>query len=115
MIVALISPDLIARSRVEEAAARAGGEVVMAPAVDMERILEQAHPTIVILDLDSGGPDLLVRLQTARTLGLVPDRVIAYAGHIHDELLSAATAAGCEVVPRGRLWRQLSDMFQKAD
>ena len=115
VVVVLISPDLMARSRVEEAAARAGVSVVTAPAVDIERTLEQAEPEMVILDLDSGGPDLLVRLRTARTLGLVPERVIAYAGHIHDDLLNAAAAAGCEVVPRGRLWRRLSDMFQKGD
>jgi CheY-like chemotaxis protein len=100
---------------VEEAATRAGSELVTAAAVDLERTLEQATPDLLILDLDAGGTDVLVRLQTARTLGLVPEQVVAYAGHVSDELLSAAAAAGCTAIPRGRLWRQLSDMFQKAD
>lgn len=112
MKVLLVSADLLARGRVETAATRRGaGFAAVAPA-DLELGLERERPDVAILDLDTGGEALLVRLQAARVTGLEPGRVIAYAGHVNEALLAAATAAGCESIARGRLWRQIDDMLE---
>jgi hypothetical protein len=110
-VVLLVGGDLMARTRLEAAAAHAGAELLAVPPDALEGALERRSPSLVVLDLDNGGEDLLKGLTAARTRALVPDRVVGYFSHVDTRLGDAARAAGCEALPRGRFWRSLEELF----
>lgn len=101
----LVGGDLMARSRVEDAARRAGLEFGQVPALGSAPT--GAPPTIVVVDLDSGGREALDALAAARDRGDEPLRAIGYFSHVDAELGEAARGAGLETYPRGRFWRTL--------
>lgn len=112
MEVTLASADLLARGRLEGAAATAGvGLSVVGPTQLLEE-LRRHVPRILILDLDAGGPALLELLERARGEGLGPERVVGFFSHVDDDLGRAATQAGVEAFPRGRFWREAATLLR---
>ncbi len=96
--VAAHVPDLMDRSKV---AAAGGGNVTFArtPA-----------------DLATTDADLyLVDLSRSGVLDVLPalaaKRVVGFGSHVDTELLQAAEAAGCEVLPRSKFFSRLADLF----
>ena len=102
--VLLISTDLQARVRAEVAARRAGIELrTLRPdgAFDLGD-----SPVAVVLDLDQiEDPAAWVARMGGRS------RVLGFFSHVRTDTGDAARAAGVEVYPRGRFWRQLTQIL----
>jgi hypothetical protein len=93
-----IVPDLMDRARVDEAIldvhhATAGTIGALAGADDL-----------ILVDLRRLGPQVALAVATGA-------RVIGFAPHVDDEVLAAASAAGCEALPRSVFFRRLTDGF----
>lgn len=99
------------RARLEQPLADAGYSLATASPERLDEALRAEHPTVVILDLDSGGRSLLDRLVDARNRGAVTGRVVGYFSHVDAELGDAAREAGCTAFPRGRFWRSLPEVL----
>lgn len=110
-VVVLVSVDLLARSRLADAAARASWRVDVTTNEKMLARLEAERADLLVLDLDSGGDDLLTRVPEARARGLLPPRVVGFFSHVDTELAASARAVGCEAMPRGRFWRSLPELL----
>ncbi len=110
--VLLVSADLLARARLENAARVVGAELDAVGPDALVEALRERNPDVVVLDLDAGGAALLDRLGAARAEGTVPDRVIGYFSHVDDALGRAAELAGVQALPRGRFWRTATELLQ---
>jgi hypothetical protein len=110
-VAIVVSTDLLARSRLEDAAARASWEVRTATEHDFVEKLGATRADLLVLDLDAGGIPLLERVAQAREGALLPERVVGFFSHVDAELGKAAEAAGCDAMPRGRFWRSLPDLL----
>jgi hypothetical protein len=103
--VLIIGGDLMARSRIEQAAAAASFSVERMAVDALGSLTEIPSADVVILDLDSGGRGL-VDSWSARAGDSGP-RVLGYFSHVDSDLGDHARARGIEAVPRGRFWRTL--------
>ena len=101
----------MARARLEDAAARAGVRLEMASLDSFSEKLRTFHPDLLIVDLDTGREKALKRLEDLRGRAFVPGRVVGFVSHVDTELASAARAAGCEAIARGKFWRTLTDLL----
>jgi hypothetical protein len=104
--VLLVGGDLMARSRLESAAQSAGAEL-RSVAVSTELAPELTGIDLVVLDLDSGGRELVERWRATETRA----RAVAYVSHVDRELMDAAVSARIDALPRGRFWRTAQEMF----
>ena len=115
-LVLLYSADLMAASRVEGAAARAGVafSTVSTPA-QLAAKLDQETVQLVIVDLSSPGLDVSALVDTVRKGRPAPPPIIAFGPHVHEPLLAAAREAGCdEVVSRGQFFAKLDEFVRRA-
>lgn len=103
----LASSDLNARARVLGAAG--DREVVITAAVGYTTELSGAQ--VLILDLDDGGHEALQELRAARAASSAPAHVIGFMSHVDRDLGTAARAAGCRPIARGRFWTHLAEML----
>ena len=96
--VAAYVPDLMDRSKLS---AVGGGRVafVRAPAE-----LADSDADVVVVDL--GRPGVLDVLPA-----LAGRRVIGFGSHVDTDLLDAARAAGCEVLPRSKFFARLGEVL----
>jgi hypothetical protein len=101
----------MARSRLAEAAARAGVELSVVGFGSMTDTLRARRPDLVILDLDEGREAVLAELEAAAAEGLVPVQVLGYFSHVDSALSEAASGAGCRAIPRGRFWSSLDELL----
>jgi hypothetical protein len=108
-VAIVVSIDLLARSRIDDAAARAGWRVELTSAQGLRERLASTPADLLVLDLDAGGKELLE--EVARAEDALPPRVVGFFSHVDAELGAAAAAAGCEAMPRGRFWRTLPDLL----
>ncbi|MDQ3770625.1 MAG: hypothetical protein M3343_00865 [Actinomycetota bacterium] len=105
--VVMIGGDLMARSRIEEAARAASLRFVRVDINDLDSLDEPPVADLIVLDLDVGGRALIA--SWARIAGASGPRVVGYFSHVDVALGDDARAAGIEAVPRGRFWRTLTD------
>lgn len=110
-VIVAVSGDLMARARLEDAAARAGARLEMASVDTFTEKLRAFRPDLLVLDLDAGRDKVLQRLEEARSHGFLPGRVVGFVSHVDVELAATARAAGCEVTARGKFWRTLSELL----
>ena len=103
-----VTTDLLARSRIEDAAERAGWRLDVTTAEGLAEMLAATRPDLLILDLDAGGASLLDQVGG---LAEPPVRVVGFFSHVDTELRDAAETAGCDAMPRGRFWRSLPDLL----
>ena len=105
MSILLLSADLATSSKLSAAASRQGNTLGVAYSV--EALLEKsaAQPaSLVILDLSLAGLVVANVLMKLRSLPTPPSAVIAFGPHVHENLLAAANAAGCDrVLSRGQM------------
>jgi hypothetical protein len=110
-VVVLVGGDLNARARVGDAAARAGAELVATTPSGVAGALEGRTATVVVVDMDDVGGDALPLITAAGTGAAL---VVGYFSHVDRDLGEKARAAGIEAWPRGRFWRELSDLMGRA-
>jgi DNA-binding NarL/FixJ family response regulator len=116
MDVLLLTGDLMVLSTVTGSARKLGLRMDVAATPD--ELVEQvrADPTgLVVLDLSFPDicPDELVPL--LRSSAEPPRRIVAFGPHVHEKLLEAARAAGCdEVVSRGQFHAGLDEILASA-
>jgi DNA-binding NtrC family response regulator len=108
MAVVLLSGDLMGASRIEGAARLAGVDYQMIGSVDAAVDCCAARPVaLVMVDLATSRLDVasLVERLKGRTDN-VP-AIVAYGPHVHEAVLDAAKAAGCDqVLSRGQFMSQ---------
>jgi hypothetical protein len=95
--IAFVGSDLNARLRLE--------------AVADVSVTSPAHPPeaseTAVIDLDAAGADAVAELRAAGFDG----RIVGFYSHVQEELGAAAAAAGAEIYPRGRFWRELATIL----
>jgi hypothetical protein len=103
--------DLMFRSKIQEAAARAGVEIRFAP---RDRPLADAIRDLgagtVLADLNE--PGALDALRAGAAASGV--RAIGWLGHLQQDLMDEASAAGVEVLTRGQLVARLDGILRGA-
>src|SRR5688500_9586136 len=113
--VMVIISDLIFRSKIDEAARRAGVPLRVAKSPEqLERHLGNATPAVVLMDLEMEGvdtPAMLSRLRSNAEAAKVP--VIGFAGHANVEVIHAARADGVQVMARSAFVAQLPAMMER--
>ena len=114
MVLAAVD-DLLFSSKIRATARQAGVEIAFArsPEEILARVRE-LKPSLAIFDLNSGKTD------PVRVIGLLkaenPVRTIAFASHVHVDLIDAAKRAGAdEVLPRSAFAARLADILRSAD
>ena len=114
MSVLLLSTDRVFSSRLAAAGQRLGINVSTVPTIDavMRRIADDSID-LVICDLSTCGID--VRAVVADVRQQQPKLpIVAYAPHVHEDRLRAATEAGCQgVFTRGQFDRQMDDILTR--
>ena len=114
MILAAVD-DLLFSSKIRATAKQIGVEVAFARSP--EDILTQVRdlkPSLAIFDLNSTKTD------PVRVIGLVKAesavRTIAFASHVHVDLINAARSAGAdEVLPRSAFAAHLADILRSGE
>jgi len=109
--IALVASNLMDRTRIAEAAAAAGCELVMwrNPGA-IASGLTQAPPAVAFVDLTHpAAAEAIGRLVAAGV------RTVAYGPHVDDVAMAAAGALGAdEVLPRSRFFARLPSLFPQA-
>ena len=95
MRAVLALTDLLARSRLEQAARAAGYEVSSARSVPHPG---EPPPDVLVVDLDQLGSMASLRVWRAEHPG---PRVVGFAFHAHEEVMDEARGLGVEVVTHG--------------
>jgi len=117
MMVVLLTDDLMVASRVEGAARRAGA--LLTTCADVECLALQCREQSVdrlIVDLSSRSGDVAAIVDYFAEVAVERPPMTAFGPHVHDKLLAAAAAAGCEnVVSRGQFFAELDAMFVSGD
>ena len=91
--IRIIGKDLKDRDRLERAATAAG--------LDLEPA--DGPPAVIVVDLDREGVPA----------DLPPGiRAIGYYSHVNEELAGRAKLAGIEAIPRGKFWKDLSELLR---
>jgi len=112
-VVALIS-DLMMQSQVSGAAPRAGVHVdIVASAEALVAKAESAQPRLVVIDLGHPGLDIREVVEQLKTVLPSTATILAFCPHVHKDLLTAATLAGCDtVISRGQFHSQMAELLK---
>ena len=113
--VALLCPDLLFGSRVEEALRAAGHEVTRYDGEDMARAAaDQADALVVDLAADEfDAPTLIESMRMGRELEGVA--TVGFYPHVEQEVRRRADEAGVDVVvPRSRMAREAAAVLDRA-
>src|SRR5687768_4523404 len=109
MSVLFLTADLVFSSRVVSVAKQIGKSVsVVASAKALVEKCAENPASLVIIDLSQSKLNARDLLAELRALANPPRAVVAYAPHVHENLLAAAVDAGCtEVLTRGQFNSQI--------
>jgi hypothetical protein len=107
--IAVVGGDLMALSRIEAAATANSLGLRRLSQGDLESIDEPPAVELVILDLDSGGRELVDAWSSLA--GDSGPRAVGYFSHVDATLGDHARAKGVEALPRGRFWRSLDEIL----
>jgi DNA-binding response OmpR family regulator len=116
MSVVLLSADLMAVSRVEGAAAKAGKTVrAVTTAEQAVQACRAAGATMLVVDLAAPALDVACLVRDVKAAEEAsPLVVVAFGPHVHTELLAAAHEAGCdEVVSRGQFFAHVDAILRR--
>lgn len=116
MIVVLLTNDLMVSSRVEGAAAKAGVKFKAASTIAaMAAECRREPASLVVVDLSVSSLDVNALVCEIKSLGGDQPVILAFGPHVHEALLAAARAAGCdEVMSRGQFFAQLDVIMRQA-
>lgn len=107
--VALVTKNLLDRTRIDEAVRRAGLEPVMlADRAAVERALAETAPSLALVDLQVDEGERIIRLLA--TAGV---KVTVFGPHVDEAALERARAAGAaEALPRSLFFSRLPRIFE---
>jgi hypothetical protein len=107
--VAVVTGDLLDRTRIEEVVRRAGFQpVTLANRAAVERALAEGVLGVALVDLRIGEVERIIGLLAAAGV-----EVTAFGSHIDEAGLERARAAGAaEALPRSRFFSRLPSMFE---
>lgn len=113
MVLAAVD-DLLFSSKIRATAKAAGVELTFARSP--QEILEQARtqmPSLVIFDLNSGKTDPVATIAALKTdPALATIRTLAFASHVHTDLIASARKAGADqVLPRSAFAANLAELL----
>ncbi len=97
-ILAVVS-DLMFTVKIQEAAKRAGAEVIFAKSQDEALAQAKQNPSVVILDLNNStlnALDVIAKLKGGEVNKNL--RLLGYVSHVQADLKRAAEEKGCDVV-----------------
>jgi CheY-like chemotaxis protein len=102
--------DLVFRSKIHAAAERQGVPLRLAPrGSTLAEAIAGIERPVVLADLSE--PGLLEQIRALKATG--PVRVIGYLGHLQEEFMAEARAAGVdEVLTRGQFVVRLDSLLQ---
>jgi DNA-binding NarL/FixJ family response regulator len=112
-IVALVE-DLFFLAKIRETAKALGIAVVTGDPRRGPTSIAEAEPQAIIIDLNSRGLPAVdwIRALKADPLTL-PIRIVGFASHVQEQLISAARAAGCDsVMARSAFTQQLPNLLR---
>jgi DNA-binding response OmpR family regulator len=115
MTVVLLTDDLMVASRIEGAARRSGVALKTCSDIETTATYCREHPVEqLIVDLSSRTGGIAAIIERLSTAAAERPPIIAFGPHVHDKLLAAAAAAGCEeVVSRGQFFAGLDATFAR--
>jgi DNA-binding NarL/FixJ family response regulator len=106
--------DLLFSSKIRATAKQTGVDLVFARSP--EEVLEQARthqPSLAIFDLNSAKTDPVASIAALKKESTT--RVVAFASHIHTDLIDAGRSAGADhVMPRSAFATHLADILLSA-
>ena len=113
MVLAAVD-DLLFSSKIRATAKAAGVELTFARSP--QEILEQARtqkPRLVIFDLNSGKTDPVATIAALKAdPALATIRTLAFASHVHTDLIASARKAGADqVLPRSAFAANLAELL----
>ena len=113
MVLAAVD-DLLFSSKIRATAKQAGVELTFARSP--EEVLQQARsqkPALVIFDLNSAKTDPVATIGALKgEEDLRSIRVLAFASHVHTELIASARSAGADqVLPRSSFAANLAEIL----
>ena len=113
MVLAAVD-DLLFSSKIRATAKAAGVELAFARSP--QEILEQARtqkPSLVIFDLNSGKTDPVATIAALKAdPALATFRTLAFASHVHTDLIASARKAGADqVLPRSAFAANLAELL----
>lgn len=113
MILAAVD-DLLFSSKIRTVGKQVGAELVFArtPAEVMEKARAE-RPTLVVFDLNSAKTDPVATIAAFKSdPELSGVRVLAFASHVHADLIAAAQQAGADqVLPRSAFAARLPEIL----
>lgn len=107
--IAVVGGDLMARSRIDAAAAANSLEVQRLSPGDLESLETPPDVALVVLDLDSSGRALIDTWVSLA--GESGPRAVGYFSHVDVALGEHARSRGVDAIPRGRFWRTLEEIL----
>ncbi len=115
MAVLLLTGDLMSVSRVELAARQAGTAFRLAASgAAAEEHCGTGAVSLLMVDLTTPGLDLAAVVSTLKQSSLAPPVIVAYGPHVHEQVLAAARASGCdEVFTRGQFLGQVETIISR--
>ena len=113
MVLAAVD-DLLFSSKIRATAKAAGVELIFARSP--QEVIDQARaqkPSLVIFDLNSGKTDPVATIAALKAdPALASIRTLAFASHVHADLIASARKAGAdEVLPRSAFAANLAGLL----
>jgi DNA-binding NarL/FixJ family response regulator len=113
MVLAAVD-DLLFSSKIRTTAKQAGVELTFARSP--QEILDQAKalkPSLILFDLNSAKTDPVATISALKAdASLGQSRVLAFASHVHTELIASARNAGADqVLPRSAFAANLAEIL----
>jgi len=113
-VIAVLN-DLLFRVKIQEAAKRAGVEVVFVPSQGEALQQAQGQPAVVILDLNDPKTEPLDTIQKLKGDSETRHiRLLGYVSHVQADLIQAARERGCdEVMARSAFSQNLPKILSR--
>jgi CheY-like chemotaxis protein len=114
MTVAVLTSELMTRSRIAAAAERLeiAAEFASSEGALVELVRERGA-RLVILDLEQPGLQTAEIMRALRATGASGLQVVAFGPHVHEARLQAAATSGCDqVLARGKFYAELDAVLR---
>ncbi len=109
--------DFLFRSKIRAVAKHVNADIAFAQSTDdLLAKAQELKPSLVIFDLNSQKLDAVATIAALKTdAALAGIRAIAFASHVHVDLIDAARRAGADqVMPRSQFAGNLADILTAA-